>query len=131
MLLDLKAGSHRDENKKKSGGSRANMFILICHHPDPSPPRTPAPSSMPTSTASKTKRLEDAKAASAKLLKDPKATMAQKLAAASAEAAAEGELVTGLKPIKLGRGGGRGRGGTWRGRSRGGGRGGGRAGGKR
>lgn len=61
--------------------------------------------------------------------KDPKATMAQKLAAASAEAAAEGELVTGLKPIKLGRGGGRrgGRGGgrtSWRGRSRGGGGGG-------
>eukprot|EP00935_MAST-01C_sp_MAST-1C-sp1_P001932 g1932.t1 len=54
-------------------------------------------------------------------------TAAQKLAASSALAAAEAELVTGLKPMVLGRGrrgrGGRGRGGkgkgTWRGRSRG------------
>ena len=48
---------------------------------------------------------------------------AQKLVASSALAAAEAELVTGLKPVKLGRGGrggrGHGRGGSWRARSRG------------
>jgi hypothetical protein len=67
-------------------------------------------------SGAKSKRVEDARAEVARVNADPKATLAERLAAASIEAAAEGELVTGLKPVKLGR---RGRGGgTWRGRGR-------------
>ena len=61
-------------------------------------------------------KLKEARAAAAKA--EASGSAAEKLKASSQVAALEAELVTGLKPIKLGSTRGRGRGGSWRGRGR-------------